>query len=83
MEVPENLQIYGTVSVMPDGTPVPDVMTAAEVVRFLRLDEDGIPNPEKTLRYYREKKLLRAIRIGRHLRYSRFDLLEFLRKVRV
>jgi hypothetical protein len=87
MESQQDTQIRSLTSVVSTGAGsfalAPDVMTEQEAIHFLRLDEDGTAHPEKTLRYYREKKLLTAIRIGKHLRYSRFDLLEFLRKVRV
>jgi hypothetical protein len=58
--------------------PVPEVMTEEEVIKMLRLDADGPDKPKDTLRYYREKGLLRATRIGKRLRYSRPEVLRFL-----
>jgi hypothetical protein len=59
-------------------TPVPEVLTQHETIQFLRLDEDGPANPEQTLRYYREKGYLKAVRIGKRLRYTKQELLKFL-----
>ena len=63
---------------MPDGTPAPSVLTAEEVVVFLRLNCTGIKDPLASLRYYRERGLLRGVKIGLKLRYRLADLLEFL-----
>ena len=54
--------------------PAPELLTAAEAVRYLRLDVDGPRKPELTLRHYREKGLLRATQVGRNLRYRRVEL---------
>ena len=64
----------------PDGQiqPCPELLTADEAVRFLRLDVDGPSNPLKTLQYYREKGLLRGVRVGKRLRYTRVELLRFI-----
>ena len=64
--------------VMPDGRPAPSVLTAQETVVFLRLDQTGIKDPVLSLRYYREKGLLKGVRIGLKLRYRLTDLLDFL-----
>lgn len=66
----------------PDGTfsPCPDLLTEDEAIRFLRLDVEGGGNPRKTLEYYRYKKLLRAIKVGRYLRYPRSELVRFMEK---
>ena len=58
--------------------PCPELLTQDEAIRFLRLDVDGPRDPGKTLRYYREKGLLRATQVGKRLRYQRKELLEFL-----
>ena len=58
--------------------PCPALLTESEAVRYLRLDVDGPKQPTKTLRYYREKGQLYGIKVGRHLRYRRIDLDEFL-----
>ena len=66
----------------PDGgRPCPDLLTEAEAVRFLRLDCDGPTKPEQTLAYYREKGLLKGVRVGRQMRYRRVDLLAFLARL--
>ena len=65
---------------MPDGTPAPTVMTELELVRFLRLDEEG-RDPSKarnSIQHYREKRLLRGCRIGRNVRYTLAEVLRFL-----
>lgn len=56
----------------------PEVMTADEAVRYLRLDLTGVKNPLDTLKYYREKGLLKGVRLGRSLRYTRANLDAFL-----
>ena len=63
---------------MPDGRPVPELMTEDELITFLRLDVDGPANPSQTLQYYRDKGLLRATRVGKRLRYQRKEALAFL-----
>ncbi len=67
-------------SVLPDGngdfTPCPEVLTEEEAIRYLRLD--GGRNPARTLKYYREKGLLKATNVGRHLLYRRAELDKFL-----
>jgi hypothetical protein len=63
---------------MPDGSPVPEVMTKEEVIKFLRLDADGVATPIMTLKYYREKNLLRGTQIGKNLRYTKQEVLYFL-----
>ena len=63
---------------MPDGKPAPSVLTAEEAADFLRLNRTGIRDPLMSLRYYRERGLLRGVKIGLKLRYRLTDLLEFL-----
>jgi len=60
---------------MPDGRPAPHVLTADEAAEFLRLDGG---NPAETLRYYRETAGLRAVQLGRRVRFRLTDLLRFL-----
>ena len=62
-------------------TPCPELLTEAEAIRYLRLDETGVGDPARTLRYYREKSLLRATQIGRRLRYRRIELDRFLGRI--
>ncbi len=68
--------------VLPDGdggyTACPELLTEEEAIRYLRLDIDGPGNPRLTLRYYREKGVLRPSRVGRRLRYRRVELDRFL-----
>jgi len=56
--------------------PCPELLTEEEAVRYLRLD--GERNARRTLKYYREKGLLRGTAVGRHLRYRRVELDRFL-----
>ena len=67
----------------PDGQiqPCPELLTPAETIRFLRLDVDGPSDPLKTLQYSRDKGLLRGIQVGKRLRYTRTELLNFLNKL--
>jgi len=69
-------------AVLPDGNggfmPCPELLTEDEAVRYLRLDVDDSSNPEQTLKYYRDKGELVAIRVGRKNRYRRQDLVNFL-----
>ncbi len=54
--------------------PCPELLTEEEAIRYLRLDVGGSAKPSLTLRYYREKGLLRGTRVGRKLRYRRTEL---------
>lgn len=58
--------------------PVPPVMTEEDVIRLLRLDETGTKHPGRTLESYRKKGLLRAVQVGRLLRYRLVDVLAFV-----
>jgi len=64
---------------MPGGTPAPEVMTQQEAIHFLRLDEADLKNPATTLQYYRDQGELTGTRIGKTIRYTREELLHFLR----
>lgn len=66
------------VSYFADGTPVPDLLTEQEAIRFLRLDEGETKHPETTLEYYRNEGRLRATKVGKRLRYLKSELLNFL-----
>lgn len=66
---------------MGDGTVVPELMLEEELVKFLRMRELGIKNPKNTLRYYRERGILRPCRIGGRNAYTRRAALEFLEKL--
>lgn len=64
----------GNVAGITPPQPCPELLTEEEAIRYLRLDIDGPSKPVLTLRYYREKGLLRATRVGRKLRYRRVEL---------
>lgn len=72
-------------AVLPDGnggfTPCPDLLTENEAIRYLRLDVSGPRNPSGTLKYYRDQGVLRAVRIGRNLRYPRKELDSMVEKL--
>ena len=72
-------------AVLPDGNggygPCPELLTEAEAIRYLRLDTLELQNPADTLRYYRNKRVLRATPISNHLFYRRQALDDFLEKV--
>ena len=76
----ETNQEYNNIPTLyfPNGKPVPPVLTPEELVHLLRLDVDGPKSPEGTLEYYREKKKLRGIKIGQHMRYYLPDVIKFL-----
>ena len=62
--------------------PCPELLTEEEAVRFLRLDgEKGPSDPYQTLWRYRREGLLRAVKIGRQLRYPREELMRFIRRL--
>jgi hypothetical protein len=63
---------------MHDGSPAPEVMTKEEVIKFLRIDAQGTIEPNLTLKYYRDKHLLRGTQIGKSLRYTKQEVLNFL-----
>ena len=63
---------------MPDGKPMPELMTEDELVHLLRLDIDGPTNPHLTLKYYRDEGLLRPTRVSRQYRYQKKEVLNFL-----
>ena len=54
--------------------PCPELLTAEEAIRYLRLDETEVRDAERTLKYYREKRGLRATQVGRRIRYRRIEL---------
>jgi len=58
--------------------PCPELLTEEEAIRYLRLDLIDINDPADTLRYYRRQGLLRAIQVGKAVRYRRIDLERFL-----
>ena len=74
----------GRYEVGPDGTtrelepprPCPDLLTAEEAVRILRLEE--LKDPIEVLYQYRKRGLLRGTQVGRHIRYMRTELVRCL-----
>jgi hypothetical protein len=64
----------------PDGRPVPEVLIEKELIELLRLDENGPKDPALTIHYYRDKGLLRGIRIGKRIRYTKQEVIRFLEK---
>jgi hypothetical protein len=71
-----------TIFVLPDAQggfgPCPPLLTEDEVIRYLRLDVDGTPNPKQTLKYYRDKGELTAIKVGKTNKYRVQDVDDFL-----
>ena len=61
---------------MPDGSIMPELLTEQEASIFLRLDKEK--NPLRTLKYYREKGQLRAVKIGVNLLYPKWEVLNFI-----
>ena len=61
---------------MPDGTIMPELLTEQEAIVFLRLETES--NPTRTLKYYRDKNQLRAVKIGNNLLYPKQELLSFI-----
>lgn len=65
------------VQIEPD-RPAPNVMTAEEAIRYLRIDETETKNPQDTLARYRTNGMLKGTQIGRAVRYLRSELDAFL-----
>ena len=66
-----------TTPILPGGQfpqPCPELLTEGEAIRYLRLDTVGIAKPAESLRYYREKGLLRATQVSKRLFYRRVEL---------
>lgn len=66
------------IAIMPSGSPAPSVLIEAEAIKFLRIEDYS--HPELTLRYYRQTGKLRAVRIGKELRYTACELMRFLER---
>ena len=56
--------------------PCPELLTAKEAIRFLRLDD--LKDPMDVLYHYRTQGLLRGTQVGRHIRYLRTELMKCL-----
>ena len=78
-----NNVIFPIPAVLPNGkgefTFCPEVLTPLEAALYLRLDPNG--NWKQTLRYYREKKKLKATRIGKRIVYTRKELHAFTERM--
>ena len=72
---------YVNTAFFSNGRPVPDVLTEQEAIHFLRLDVDGPKHPELTLQYYRREGLLKPVKLGKRLRYTKTELLNFLERL--
>ena len=57
------------------------ILTEAEAIQWLRLDVDGPKDPAGTLKFYRQSKLLRGVRIGRQFRYPVAELEAFVQRL--
>ena len=67
-------------AVLPGGTgrfmPCPELLTETEAILYLRLNDGS--DPERTMKYYRDRGQLVAIKVGKWNRYRRQDLDNFL-----
>ena len=61
---------------MPDGSIMPELLTEQEAIVFFRLESEN--NPTRTLKYYRDKGQLRAVKIGVNLLYPKWEVLNFI-----
>jgi hypothetical protein len=68
--------VYFSPHYMPNGSVMPELLTEDEAVIFLRLEAET--NPSRTLKYYRDKGQLRAVKIGTNLLYPKSELLKFV-----
>lgn len=66
---------FARIAFLPDGRPCPMVLTGGELIALLCLDG---PNPERTLKYWRDEGQLRAVRLGKKVRYRLEDVERFL-----
>jgi len=64
----------------PDGRPVPFLLSEADLIKFLRLDEIDVRFPGATIRRYREAGLLRGTQISKRVLFRLPDVLDFLEK---
>ena len=62
----------------PDGRPAPPVLTEAEVISLLRLDEVNVDDKAGILRRYREAGRLRGVQISKRIFYRLESVLQFL-----
>lgn len=71
----------GILTVLPGDPPslCPELLTAEEAIRFLRLDD--LKAPMDVLYEYRRQGLLRGTQVGRKIRYLRSELMLCLEKL--
>ena len=72
-----NHNIHERTVYMPDGSVMPELLTEDETYVFLRIEKEN--NPSRTLKYYRDKGQLRAVKIGTNLLYPKSELLNFIK----
>jgi hypothetical protein len=63
------------------GDPCPDLLTADEAARYVRLDTVDIKNPTETLERYRKGGSLHGIQISKKVFYRRQDLDKFIEEL--
>jgi hypothetical protein len=63
------------------GDPCPDLLTAEEAIRYLRLDTMGIKNPGETLARYRKEGHLKGTQVSKRVFYLKSELDTFLKKM--
>lgn len=59
--------------------PAPYLLTGEDAIRFLRL---GGADPQRTLQRYRSSGRLKAVQVGKQLRYTLPDLVAFIERTR-
>ena len=59
--------------------PCPELLTADEAARFMRLDD--LKKPEEVLSRLRKDGLLRGTQVGRNIRYLRSELMHCLEQL--
>ena len=65
---------------LPNGRPVPVVLTSEELIQLLRLDDRDPKLAEATIKYYRDGGLLHGVRLGKTMRYTQDEVLKFLER---
>ena len=71
--------LHPGVPLMPNGKPAPTVLTEAQAIEFLRLNETS-RSPARTLQYWRSSGKIRSAKISRAHTYHLEDLIAFLRE---
>lgn len=79
-----NVHLPSGTALMPDGRPVPDILTADQVLHYLRLGYDDNPggkHPVRSLRTLREKGWLVGFKCGRDVKFTREALLTCVKRM--